>query len=96
VLVWRERSRGFVLPPAWDPASTVLRSDPFRRRYEKAQALSESGSTGYNTYGSVPLNSARHRHCHSCRHRHIIHLICSHCLFLTYHPMMWRAFVFPY
>jgi len=26
---------GFVLPRAWDPWSTILRQDPFRRRYDR-------------------------------------------------------------
>ena len=33
--IWREVSRGFVLPPSWDPWPTALRVDPFRRRYER-------------------------------------------------------------
>ena len=37
---WREKSRGFVLPPKWDPWPTALRVDPFRRRYERAVAES--------------------------------------------------------
>ena len=36
--IWREVSRGFVLPPSWDPWPTALRVDPFRRRYERAAA----------------------------------------------------------
>ena len=39
--VWRERSRGFVLPKRWDPWSTVLRRDPFRRRYERGKLTAE-------------------------------------------------------
>ena len=33
--IWCEVSRGFVLPPNWDPWPTALRVDPFRRRYER-------------------------------------------------------------
>ena len=39
--VWRERSRGFVLPPRWDPWGTMLRRDPFRRRYERGKLTAE-------------------------------------------------------
>lgn len=39
--VWRERSRGFVLPKRWDPWRTVLRRDPFRRRYERGKLTAE-------------------------------------------------------
>ena len=34
--VWRETSRGFVLPPDWNPWPTMRRTDPFRRRYERS------------------------------------------------------------
>ena len=33
--VWREKSRGFVLPRNWNPWPTVDRVTPFRRRYER-------------------------------------------------------------
>lgn len=41
---WREKSRGFVLPPKWDPWPTALRVDPFRRRYERS-LVAESSRT---------------------------------------------------
>lgn len=44
-LVWRERSRGFVLPRDWDPWTTVMRQDPFRRRYERGVAVAASEDT---------------------------------------------------
>jgi hypothetical protein len=39
---WREISRGFVLPPDWDPWPTALRVDPFRRRYERQIKTAEN------------------------------------------------------
>ena len=45
---WRESSRGFVLPPDWDPWPTALRVDPFRRRYER-----EKSGAYDERYGSV-------------------------------------------
>jgi hypothetical protein len=39
---WREISRGFVLPPNWDPWPTALRVDPFRRRYERRIKTAEN------------------------------------------------------
>ena len=39
---WREISRGFVLPPNWDPWFTALRVDPFRRRYERRIKTAEN------------------------------------------------------
>ena len=53
---WRESSRGFVLPPDWNPWPTALRVDPFRRRYERtvADAGKPSRDATYDErYGTV-------------------------------------------
>ena len=55
-VTWRERSRGFVLPKRWDPWTTVLRSDPFRRRYERGRAVLAAVGTGFEStrdYGDL-------------------------------------------